>query len=903
MKERFSHIILIALAVMLSSSLSATHNRAGEITYKQTGPLTIEMTIITYTKASSVAADRDSLDVFWGDGTHQQVRRDNSRTRFEPNDIKINYYIASHTYPGVATYTISFIDPNRIGGILNVNYPNSIDIPFFLSTTFTLLDPQFQGYNNSAILLQPPIDIGCVNKVFIHNPNAYDPDGDSLAFELAVPLQDINTPVPGYKYPDQVGVSSGNDISINSRTGEVIWDSPKLQGEYNIAIRIKEYRNGRLINVILRDMQILIKACDNDPPTITSEDELCVVAGENIIIPVQVNDPNPRQKVRLSATGGAFSVQHPAILNGPVFFTNPPFNATITWQTNCNHISDQYYQIVLRAVDNFYSDSTGLATLKTIRIKVVGPAPKNLTSEAVGSQVQLSWDAPYSCEQTDNNYFQGFSVWRKIASTVYEQDTCSPGLTSGPYTKISFKTQNLDGDHYTYFDNTAEKGKTYCYRVQAEFAQLTATGNPFNKVESLASNETCITLSRDLPIITKVSVQKTDDINGEIHLRWTKPLADQLDTLQNPGPYTYIIERSTDGVIYSSIHEVQHQYFGEVTDTNYIDVGLNTVAVRYFYKVQLKTGNQNVFYAEPASSVFLTIRPTDKQNNLSWTYETPWANTQYKIYKQDNAGQFILIGTSDLPEFTDKNLSNDSTYCYKVETIGTFGIQNIEDPIINFSQVVCQQPIDNVPSCPVDIKVVNICDRLTGDVNTDDLYNTITWSNPDDLCPNQSGDIDKFILYYAETIDDELKKIQEIPASSSLLSVHYPKNGLLGCYAISSVDFAGNESDLSAIVCVDNCPYYELPNTFTPNGDGHNDFFTPRRSIFIAAVDFKVYNQWGNLVFETKDPKINWDGKTLGGRMLNDGTYYYTCRVFEQRVTGLVETEKPLSGFIHLIKN
>lgn len=56
---------LIAL-FLFASLLHATHNRSGEIVFKKTGGLHVEATIITYTKASSINADRDSLDINWG---------------------------------------------------------------------------------------------------------------------------------------------------------------------------------------------------------------------------------------------------------------------------------------------------------------------------------------------------------------------------------------------------------------------------------------------------------------------------------------------------------------------------------------------------------------------------------------------------------------------------------------------------------------------------------------------------------------------------------------------------------------------------------------------------------------------------------------------------------------------
>jgi gliding motility-associated-like protein len=901
MNHCIRYIVLI-IVLMGTVSLMATHNRAGEITYKQISANTIEMTITTYTKNSSVAADRDSLEVFWGDGTQQYVKRDPFRTRLEPNDTKVNFYITTHTYPGAATYTVSFTDPNRIGNILNVNFPNSIDIPFFLSTTFTLLDQQFQGFNSSAILLQPPIDIGCVHKVFVHNPNAYDADGDSLAFSIGVPLQAVNTPVPFYRLPDEIGDPVDNELTINPITGELRWLYPKLQGEYNIAIVIKEYRKGVLINTILRDMQVLIRNCDNEPPIIESIEEICVIAGQTIEIPILVSDPDADQKVKLSATGGPFIIPNPAVLQGPPYFTNPPFNAKIIWQTDCSHITKEYYKIVLRAADNFYLDSTGLATLKTIRIKVIGPPPENLKAQSITEGVRLTWTKPYACEDVINPKFQGFSIWRKQSSTVWTVDTCAPGLSNSPYTRIVFNTTSMANGQYEYVDTKVENGVNYCYRIQAEFAKLTAANNPFNRVEGLPSREACIISSRDLPLLTKVSVESTDNSSGRINIAWTKPLPDQLDTISNPGPYTYEIYRADDSGLFQKIQTVVSPFLGSSIDTTYTDIGLNTLEEQYTYTVKLYSRGQLYGESPPASSVFLELYPTDRKNVLNWSSKTPWANTLYDIYRKNSLGSFELIGSSNLPIYEDKNLINGINYCYYIQTKGSYNVQNIIDPIINLSQESCATPIDNVPPCSPDLLVSNICDKLTGIPSIDDLVNTLEWTAVDKLCPEVGQDVESYNIYFTSTVGGTTTKIAEIKATTRPFYLHTPEMGLQGCYTVTSVDLLGNESSPSQEICVENCPFYSLPNTFTPNGDGSNDQFTPKVNIFVNRIDLKIYNEHGNLVFQTTNPEINWDGN-LKGRPLADGTYSYICRVYQNTISGVVEQETPLSGFIHLLRN
>ena len=163
MKTTLRLFITGLFLLTIASGAFATHNRAGEITVEQINGCNSNMvrcSIFTYTKTSSAQADRDTLTLCWGDAnqTCVQVPRINGATpdpNLPPigvplaNDVKFNVYIAEFTYGGTGRYTISVTDPNRNGGILNVNFPGSENVQFHLQTTFTLFNGQFEGCNSS----------------------------------------------------------------------------------------------------------------------------------------------------------------------------------------------------------------------------------------------------------------------------------------------------------------------------------------------------------------------------------------------------------------------------------------------------------------------------------------------------------------------------------------------------------------------------------------------------------------------------------------------------------------------------------------------------------------------------------------------------------------------------------
>jgi hypothetical protein len=100
MKRVFMRVVLILISLISADCAFATHNRAGEITWVQTGDLTFMFTITTYTDPNS-PADRSSLGIAWGDGQTDTLLR-TSIIPLTP-DIQQNKYEGSHTYSGYST--------------------------------------------------------------------------------------------------------------------------------------------------------------------------------------------------------------------------------------------------------------------------------------------------------------------------------------------------------------------------------------------------------------------------------------------------------------------------------------------------------------------------------------------------------------------------------------------------------------------------------------------------------------------------------------------------------------------------------------------------------------------------------------------------------------------------------
>ncbi len=213
------------------------------------------------------------------------------------------------------------------------------------------------------------------------------------------------------------------------------------------------------------------------------------------------------------------------------------------------------------------------------------------------------------------------------------------------------------------------------------------------------------------------------------------------------------------------------------------------------------------------------------------------------------------------------------------------------DPILNNSQEACEAPYDNVPPCALRTDTIGY-NCITKEI-------TISWNIPDSAC---ADDVASYNIYYSPTSNGTFTLLATV--NDNTINTYFYTNeiSIAGCYYVTAVDSNGNEGAQGLRTCVDNCPFYELPNVFTPDGNNLNDVFHPFPYRYVEDISIKIFSRWGLEVFSSTDPDINWNGQTNNsGEELPEGVYYYVCIVNEIYLEGIKSRE--LQGFIQLIRS
>jgi gliding motility-associated-like protein len=772
--------------------------------------------------------------------------------------------------------------------------------------------------NDSPVFNSFPPTVICANTPIYIDQSASDADGDSLVYELCDPLiggndacpQPGNTdigcddiPAPpydtvtwasGYSATNPLGGST--PLTINPQTGLLTGIAPNL-GQYVVGICVSEYRNGVLINQIRRDFQLNIADCvavlaaaqadsisavgdyyitdcsddftvqfinssiggitylwDFGDPTATDDIS-------NLVSPIYEYPDTGTYNVQLIAygPGGAcWDTAHiilklyptlmpafsylPQCANTPLQFTdlstttygqitnwqwtfdatgsstaqNPTFtygaggtyNVNLSVETDIGCVEDITQQVIVYPTPD--------ATFSTTSICPEVPVQFSATAGSAANIASWQWNLGDPTSPNNNST-------QPNTSNTYETGSYTATLTVTSINNCT-QTYQLPFTVYNYFDAEMDNDAQTCAGVPITLS-ATDEYDWFNYQWSPSESLDNSTLQAPTAIANSTTVYTVtvSDPNGCTD-------TDQLTLTINPLPSVNITGDTT-------VCEGASSQLSAIVD--------NTTTSYTWSGGELSNNN----------SLTVNVLPTADQT----TYILNTIN-QYNCVNSDSITLYVIrpvvataSGNSDICAGEQVQLlaAGSDTYNWQPATgLNDASIANpIASPSNNTTYIVtvsneCFSDTASVAIVVHPLPIVDAGQAITLNVGESGVLNA------------HSDDSNNSYVYAWLPNTNMSGNIPLSPTVAPLASVTYQLSAtsLYGCVATDSVR-----------VTVTNIFEIVIPNAFSPNSDGVNDQFSIISSKGLKEIRaFRVYNRWGQMVFEGNSSESAWDGTRQG---------------------------------------
>lgn len=213
-----------------------------------------------------------------------------------------------------------------------------------------------------------------------------------------------------------------------------------------------------------------------------------------------------------------------------------------------------------------------------------------------------------------------------------------------------------------------------------------------------------------------------------------------------------------------------------------------------------------------------------------------YADPRFQWYKED----VLIPGADSLNYVVSSNTILADAGVYTLRVFGNRGCDTTETTTLTVQAFDLNLQSDKDP--------VLSGDPITFSTSADFNYQVLAWK-PEALFNNA------------------MAKSQTVTLTDSSRTIWVIAESELGCVDTASLHITvePNTEDLF------------FPNAFTPNNDGKNDLLKVY-GLSIKQIELRIYNQWGQLLYETRDPQQGWDGR-FRGKPQPVGPYIYTARV------------------------
>ena len=706
-----------------------------------------------------------------------------------------------------------------IGATFTTRIPGTTALPNGNNTC-----PKFGVNDTVTICKETPISL---------NFGAIDIDGDSLAYKLSDAYNGFGggatnpNPVP----PNQLQLNSltyipptsginpfGTITSINVNTGVITSIAPANTGRYVVCVTVEEWRNGVLINQHRKDVILSVANCSTVQPNAGPDDRTCDGFSFNFVN----ESPNPAIIGYNWSFGDGNSSTQPTPTHTYTDTGRYIVKLKVTAQGGCQDSSSKFVYVFPGFTANI-----------------------NTNGICFQQPIQFS-DATQTVYGFVNSWKWNFGDLTTLADTARSRDTAWKYATAGSY-NIQLISTNSKG----------------C--IDTISKTITVRSEP---IINLPFKDTLICSIDTLPLIATSTGTAiwTPNINI-INSNTFNPLVYPIDTT------TYIITVNDAGCISKDSIKVN------VLDFIRVDAGVDSAIC--------KTDTFRLHPISDALSYIWTSSTGIAVDDIKYPLVQPLVYTKY--YVTANLGKCqdrdsVAINPVPYPQVTavdvnpicfggkvqlNANIVGSNFFWRPTNTLlNPTTLNPIAGPSKTTAYIITATDTVGCPKPVSDTIVVEVIPMVTVNAGRD---TSIVRNQPLQLFANTNGvPVNSSYLWTpniglnSDTILNPIT-ILNITADSIKYKVRVTRPE--GCF--------GEDEIVVRVFRTE--PDIFIPTAFTPNKDGKNDVLKPITVGITQLNFFRIYNRWGQLIFETKELEKGWDG-TINGVPQASGTFVFVAQ-------------------------
>ncbi|TVR78562.1 MAG: PKD domain-containing protein [Chitinophagaceae bacterium] len=920
--------IIIFLTGISQKKLSASHIVGGDIFYECLGNNDYKVTIIIYRDCYLGLAPFDNplyLAVYdINDSLHNTYMLPfPGATNIPPttSDPCLQAPLDVCVEEGVYEITINL--PPQPGGYYlshqrccrNNTIANIID-PGASGSTYTIHipGPDLVSCNNSAYFNDFPPIVICANQPFVFDHSATDPDGDSLSYEFCEPLlgATFNFPMPAvpaslpfdpvnWLAPFNVNnpLPANPPLAIDPVTGEIT-GTPNQLGQYVIGVCVREYRNGVFIGKTRRDFQFNVTDCSI-----------------NVEALIPVIDTSAAASL---GTSGLYITQCNKF---DVDFINQSINATsYFWDFGDGNTSTDFQP------NHVYPDTgTYVVTL------IANPGSVCSDTTDVLVEIYPFFEADFLANSVcvgESVFFEDLTV-----SSFNDVESWNWSFGDGEFSTNQNPVHVYDqpGTYLVILEAESEKG---CYDIREMVLEIYGPPEVTLNFNSFCLGDEIVFVP-DININADSITQQSWTLNGQpffftdsftISFQQTGSYeiivnqqnsygCEMQDTLlfdvdEPPtalaGPDTVVCYLDTFQIEGSGSLFYNWSPSANVVHADSSTTGAFITESQWFY---LTVTDQNG--CADSDSLFAEVVPLPE---LSISPDTI-------ICLGDSINLFVDGGVqynwlTDSSTSTVEDFNQLLVYPYQeeeflVEGFNSFGCRNTISAVVDVIYPLNSNGPFTFELCYEDSLIIRaeggegynwypdfavtpntgdevlfeaffdqqiIVEKYNECFSAYDTFNLIVhdppelWTDEEELTffMGQGLDIEVFT---SDEGDLQWQPESIFDCADCFLTTAFPDSSMWVTANLISMNGCLSSVDIR-LDMIDECTsFVYIPNTFTPNGDGFNDVLYVRTLYPIELKYFRVFDRWGNLVFETNSVDRGWDGDIAGGEYAQLGVYAF----------------------------